>query len=59
MKEKYVGHAYGLGSWRKTDSFTRTVYDFSGRKTWSEKAIAFGIWAGFLSTVAYFVSLFV
>jgi len=59
MKETYVGPAYGLGSWRKTDTFTRTVYDFSGGKRWSEKALEFAIWSGFLATVALVVSLFV
>jgi hypothetical protein len=59
MKEKYVGSAYGLGSWHKTDTFTRTVYDFSGKKTWSEKAIAFLIWSGLLAMATYLVSLFV
>jgi hypothetical protein len=59
MKETYLGPAYGLGNWRKTDTFTRTVYDFSGRKRWTEKAIEIAIWSGFLTMIALVVSLFV
>ena len=55
MKEKYVGPAYGLGNWRKTDTFTRTVYDFSGRKTRIEKAIGVVIWSGAFVTLGAFV----
>jgi len=51
MKEKYVGPAYGLGNWCKTDTFTRNVYDFSGRKTWIDKAIAIAIWSGAFVTL--------
>ena len=48
MKEKYVGPAYGLGNWSKTDVFTRNVYDFDGNKSWTEKAIEFVIWSAVL-----------
>jgi len=46
MKEKYVGPAYGLGSWRKTDVFSRNVYDFSPGKTLFEKIVTGAIWIG-------------
>jgi hypothetical protein len=52
MKEKYVGPAYGLGNWRKIDTFTRTVYDFSGRKSWTDKAIGFVIWGSAFITLS-------
>ena len=51
MKEKYVGPAYGLGSWRKTDTFTRTVYDFSSSKTLFERVITGVIWIGVFITL--------
>jgi len=53
MKEKYLGPAYGLGNWRKTDTFTRNVYDFSPSKTLFEKVLTGVIWSGaFLTLVA-------
>lgn len=59
MKEKYVAPAYGLGNWRKTDTFTRTVYDYSRMKTFGDRLIEFVIWSGFLAVVTLVVSLFV
>ena len=59
MKEKYVGPAYGLGSWRKTDTFTRTVYDFSGRKSWSDKALEFVTWSSLLAIHTVVVALII
>jgi len=58
MKEKYVGPAYGLGNWRKTDTFTRNVYDFSGQKTWMEKATGIVIWSGTFVTLVALVAGF-
>ena len=46
MKEKYVGPAYGLGNWSKTDVFTRNVYNFNGSKSWAGKTIEFVVWSG-------------
>lgn len=51
MKEKYVGPAYGLGSWRKSDTFTRNVYDFSSDKTLFEKFLTGFIWSSALVTL--------
>ena len=58
MKEKYVGPAYGLGNWRKTDTFTRlcttSVAGNPGRKShwvviWSGAFVTLGaLAAGFL-----------
>jgi hypothetical protein len=62
MKEKYVGPAYGLGSWRKTDVFSRNVYDFSTGKTLFEKvvtgAIRIGAFAIFSGLALFFLWLF-
>ena len=51
MKEKFVAPAYGSGSWRKTDLFTRNVYDFSSQKSRVEKAIEIVIWGGTFITL--------
>ena len=51
MKEKYVGPAHGLGTWRKTDTFTRNVYDFSSERTPFEKVVTGVIWSGAFVTL--------
>ena len=62
MKEKYVGPAYGLGNWRKTDTFTRNVYDFSTGKSLFEKvvigAVRIGAFAIFSGLTLFFLWLF-
>jgi hypothetical protein len=62
MKEKYVGPAYGLGNWRKTDVFSRNVYDFSTGKTLFEKvmtaAIRIGAFAILSGLALFFLWLF-
>jgi len=55
MKEKYVGPAYGFGNWRKTDTFTRNVYDFSVGKTLFEKVLTGVIWSGAFVTLGALV----
>ena len=58
MKEKYTVPAYGLGSWRKTDTFSRNVYDFSGKKSWIDKAIEFLVWSGMAAICVAAVVMF-
>lgn len=59
MKEKYIAPAYGLGSWRKTEVFSRHVYEFSDKPSWIDHAIEFVTWSGILAIIALVVSLFV
>jgi len=59
MKEKYIAPAYGLGNWRKTDVFSRHVYDFSDSKSWIDHAIEFATWSGILAILTLVVFLFV
>ena len=59
MKEKYIGPAYGLGNWRMTDTFTRIVYDFNDRSSWTENVLEIVTWSGFLTMIASVVFLFV
>jgi len=62
MKEKYIAPAYGLGSWRKTDTFSRNVYDFSSGKTLFEKMVTGAIWivafAIFSGSALFFLRVF-
>jgi hypothetical protein len=51
MKETYVSPTYGLGTWRKTDTFTRNVYDFSPGRTLFEKVVTGAIWSGAFVTL--------
>ena len=57
MKEKYIAPAYGLNSWRKVDTFTRNVYDFSDRKSIATVVIENLIWLSLFGGLYFVISL--